>query len=669
MTSDWHNYDIRHPQVSYPIIRTFIIFVPMRNILGLIFILLASTANAQIQVDAPIINGPDCPITDTIWAAPWGNDANEGSFEQPVRSIARAARLLPFGTEGIRDGHAWGLILLVPGRYEGYQHVSGDWKKGNTYKNISIEGLSYHPQTGIGVVTIGGTPDIPAESHVIRLQGDHVYLKNLRIRCSKGIGVLINPDNGLNRMAHDIRIENIDIDSVGNFGILGANCERIEITGCKVWKSAQYYQGTLTAPCQWPSGLKVMDCKHAKVALCRVAFSRGEGINFHNCLNGEAYNNLSHDNTANFYNDNSKNLMVHANYIFNTMKGQQNYWRGCPQDTGFKKTPPGILIANEGACNGGSLPGPVWDNCRTRCSTPTRYIDNVDSMFIFNNVFQNVGNVISFWEGSTQIIGVNCIRNVFVYNNTSIGTMGDPSFGEALLYFYYPAYNPILNTYGRLENIQIFNNIFSFDASTYSRKKPYRGIFANFHPSANVPDLNGNLWNIKHSDMGTDDSFNTSMPTEITGYLWGGEFDQVRAFRAEDFQQILPCPNHYYFIKKGISGPVKPEKDLNNLPRFNTGSNVGALEYREGCFIESTRQISNIQHLEIYPNPSDQRIHLRSTYPVQSSYSITDLQGRLVEEGLLENGSADISALMPGIYILRSETKDGFTLTGKFIKR
>lgn len=635
----------------------------------LILLFLAELSIAQIQVDSPRINASDCPITDTIWAAPWGDDQNPGTYEAPVRSIARAARLLPFGTAGIRNGNAWGLIMLAPGRYEPYQQTATDWKKDNTYKNISIEGMWHHPQTGMGSVTIGGLPTQPAESHILRLQGDHIYVKNLRIRCGKGIGVLINPDNGLERRVQNVSLENLDIDSVGNFGILGASCERIEITGCKVWKSAQYYQDKLTAPCQWPSGLKVMDCVHARVALCRVAYSRGEGINFHNCLNGEAFNNMSHDNTSNFYNDNSKNLLVHANYIFNTRSGEQNYWRGCPQDTGFKKTPPGILIANEGACNGGSLPGPVWDNCRTRCSSPTRFIDNVDSMFIFNNVFQNVGNVISFWEGSTQIIGVNCIRNVFVYHNTSIGTMGDALFGEGLLYFYYPSYNPILNTFGRLENIQIFNNIFSYDATTYSRKRPYQGVFANFHPSSNVPDLNGNLWNIEHNNMGQEDTFHSSMPAQIEGYLFGGEFGDVRPFRAEDFLEILPCPDHYYFIKKGISGPLKPVKDLDNLPRMSSGSNVGALEFREGCFIESTHQVSHLRRLKMYPNPADQRIHLRSSSPVLSAYSISDAQGRLISQGELENGSADISQLPPGIYILRAETKDGFLQTGKFIKR
>jgi hypothetical protein len=90
-------------------------------------------------------------------------------------------------------------------------------------------------------------------------------------------------------------------------------------------------------------------------------------------------------------------------------------------------------MANEGSCTNGTVGGVVFENCQTKCLLPQDYIHNIDSIFIFNNLFQRVGEVLNIWEGSTQILGINCIRNVFFYNNTAIGTMGNPDSRQAIV--------------------------------------------------------------------------------------------------------------------------------------------------------------------------------------------------------------------------------------------
>ncbi|MDV7392599.1 hypothetical protein RZS08_14630, partial [Arthrospira platensis SPKY1] len=153
---------------------------------------------------------------------------------------------------------------------------------------------------------------------------------------------------------------------------------------------------------------------------------------------GEAFDNVIHDNGTNIYNDNSKNLIIRNNFIYNT-PGAEAFWRTCPADTHPILPPAGMLIANEGACPEGQAP--VFQDCATNCFVTGDLFPNVDSVFIFNNIFQNVGSVILFWEGVTSILGINCIRNVFVYHNTCLSALGDEGAANSrgLIDFYFPA--------------------------------------------------------------------------------------------------------------------------------------------------------------------------------------------------------------------------------------
>jgi len=286
----------------------------MKKILHFI-LFFSGTVSAQFSIQSPLINDVDHPITDTVFMSPTGNDANSGTNTKPVKSFSKALSLLPFGVSGVRNGHAYGLIVLLPGTYiapVGFTQYLGDWQKGNTYKNVSVE--------GVGDVTIRGPKDSAAAGLLLFLRGNHIFVKNLKLRKGKIMGVLMNGDP--DRHCHDIRIENVDTDSTAGFGILLKNCDKIEISGCKVMYAAQYMGENQKSVCNWPSGLKLLGCSHFRVHHCRVGFSRGEGLNYQNSINGEAHNNILHDNSSNYYNENSKNIIFRNNYLYNTLEGQ-----------------------------------------------------------------------------------------------------------------------------------------------------------------------------------------------------------------------------------------------------------------------------------------------------------------------------------------------------------
>jgi hypothetical protein len=578
----------------------------------------------QFNILTPSINDASHPISDTIYMSPSGNDGNTGTLTKPVLSFSKALSLLPFGKPGIQNGHAYGLIIMQAGTYIapiGFSQYLGDWKNGNTYKNVSVE--------GIGKVIIMGPKDSSAGNHLLFLRGDHIYVKNLTLRNGKVHGLLMAGD--ADRHCHDIRIENIDTDSVGGFGLLIKNGEKIEISGCNIMRSAQLNSENLKSLCNWPSGLKLLGCKNFRVHHCRVGYSRGEGLNYQNSLNGEAYSNILHDNTANYYNENSKNIIIRNNYFYNSIEGQNKYWRSCPADTGLKRSPCAILLANEGSCHNITTGG-TFENCSIKCATPfttTEYYPTIDSIFIYNNVMQDVGSALDFWEGSTQIPGINCIKNVFFFNNTSIGYLGYSNSQHPIINAQFPYYNPIINTYSRLENIKIWNNIFSVDKVVYPNLRGYVAVFSPLHPSASVIDFSGNLWNYGFSNKTATDSINTSIPGSIP------------PVSNNQFSAIVPSKTNSALRQYSKAFVHTPTIDFYGKPR-SSGTNVGAFEYDPTLNIPFSKQALSL----VYPNPSD------GTFQVQGYTNTVYLYN--------STGSkiAQISAV-GGTYSVPAEMADG----------
>ncbi len=545
--------------------------------------MVSSALIGQFNIISPTINDSSHPISDTIYMSPVGNDGNQGTLTNPVLSFSKALSLLPFGKPGIQNGHAYGLIIMQAGTYiapTGFSQYLGDWKNGNTYKNVSLEGM--------GKVIIRGPKDSSAGNHLLFLRGDHIYVKNLTLRNGKVHGLLMAGD--ADRHCHDIRIENIDTDSVGGFGLLIKNGEKIEISGCNIMRSAQLNSENLKTVCNWPSGLKLLGCKNFRVHHCRVGFSRGEGLNYQNSLNGEAYSNILHDNTSNYYNENSKNIIIRNNYFYNSAEGQNTFWRGCPADTGLKRSPCAILLANEGSCHNISLGG-TFENCSIKCAAPlatTEYYPTIDSIFIYNNVMQDVGSALDFWEGSTLIPGINCIKNVFFFNNTSIGFLGYNTSQQPIINAQFPYYNPIINTYSRLENIKIWNNIFSVDKVVYPKLRGYVAVFSPLHPSASVIDFSGNLWNYGYSNKTATDSVNTSIPGSIAPVT------------NNQFNALVPAKTNLALRQYSRAFAHTPTMDFYGKSR-QSGTNVGAFEYDPTLNNPSVKHKSSL----LFPNPND----------------------------------------------------------------
>lgn len=624
----------------------------MRYFFSLMLLLRLQVLEAQFSIATPVIHQGAYAITDTVFMDPNGSDDAPGSFSEPVRSFDVAVQRLPFGIEGINGGNAYGLILLKEGHYittGGFHQFVNTWQNGEVFKNVSIEGL--------GDVSIGGTADEFATGHLLQLSGSHIFIRNLRLQFSTGIGILLGR-NSLDGRQHNVLIENVTVDSVGSFSMLLRNVDTILVRNCSSLYSSRPGADELTSPCQWPSGIKFYNSTESTIHDSEIAYTRGEGLNFQNCVKGQAYRNRLHDNGLNFYNENSARISFHHNLIYNTPGIGPDYWRNCPADTDVIWASGGILIANEGSCDEGNFP--VFQDCATRCSFPDEIFLNVDSLFVYNNIFQNTGNAIGFWEGATSIAGVNCIRNVFIFNNTMIGTLGMPgvtSTGFVSLFF--PGYNFLFNSnYSYLQNVRVNNNIFTYDTDEYPQMKPVNMVFHPLHPGPMDITFDGNLWVQDHAYTGPSDLIR---PT-LTG---------SSSLLTDSLSAITPCFENMDWIYARHTLFPFLTSDYAYNPRSSITTNVGAIEYDVDCMPVSSETIQTLKSdFEIYPNPcySCNTLYVRNL--TENSHYTFDLFSSMashVTSGTLEGNRIMLSTNLPaGIYFVVING-DGFSAVRRIV--
>lgn len=624
---------------------TFPAFFSLCTLCALVFF--HEKASAQFVVERPSLDSIEALITDTVYMSPEGLDSNPGTRDAPVGSFGKALDLLPWGGPG-GEAHGYGLIRLLPGTYRvdyGMQQVPNQWRRDGKFKNVSVEGL--------GDVTVCGSPEQPAVGHLLHLRGQRFFVKNLKLKYATIHGLLLSRPSLTDGLISDVYIENVRVDSVRGFGMLLSGTERVWIAQCTSAYAARLDEELVTEPCQWPSGIKFVQSRHSTITHSAVYGTRGEGLNFHNTRYGLAAHNELRDNPTNLYLDNSANIIAHNNRIFST-PGEERNWRTCP-DAPIDSIPPmGILIANEGACPE-SL-SPIKANCHTDCVIPFgpvvyRYRD-VDSIYIYQNLMHRLQTAVGFWEGATNIIGFNCIRNVFIFHNSIFGAALPAGHrGRGLFDFFFPAaHNLILNSgFSELRNVQIWGNLLSFSEKSKGTQSVYRTVTDPLFPVPLEIHSDYNVYPAQHARLGPNDEVRGNLP-------YAPDIDSFARWR--------PCPDRAIW-HKAVPNQFELTADFGGTPRHDP-TNAGAFEYAESC--DSTSGTRGYGHQlsttwRLTPNPASDRIrlHCRShAGPLQGNLTLLSAYGQVLERGRFQypEFEMDISRLPAGVYLLAIECDD-----------
>jgi hypothetical protein len=617
----------------------------MKNIILILIISIIPLKEIKAQdfwlFNPPLINTLDFQITDTIYMAVDGNDDNNGSMDAPVATFGKALELLPFGLPGIKNGHAYGLVRILPGEYileNGFSQNENHFKKDETYKNISIE--------GIGKVVLRGRKEQFTNGHMIKLMGSHIFIKNIEIKYATIHGILIAGDHQIS----DVFIDNVKTDSVQSFGILIRNVKNVRVENCQVLNSSRPGNESLESPCSWPSGLKFYGCEYAVCQNTEVAYTRGEGLNFHNTSFGLAVNNTLHDNPTNLYCDNSQKIIIRQNFIYSN-EGEEKNWLTCPGDTNRRNGSRGILLANEGACDGGL--GPTYNQCKTICPFGKQF-PHVDSIFIHNNFFINTAPALSLWQGVTEVLGgPNCLKNIFFEHNTVAGIIGgyEDSRPHFISAFFPNAYNTITGLgYATVENFNIKNNIFTLPSDKYPKASLSRVTRHNLFPVPFDLTFKNNAINTK-DEIIDEDNFDvqfkkTSLDPKMDSII----------------KYFEPCENfNPELIFSASTANWMPRDYFSNL-RNDDNNNIGAMIKSQICQISSanSKYHLNYQFL-VYPNPANHIIHISDEMNIgdQVYIKFSNQTGKvLFNSSFTEKTIFDISHFQNGIYLMTLSTKN-----------
>lgn len=85
------------------------------------------------------------------------------------------------------------------------------------------------------------------------------------------------------------------------------------------------------------------------------------------------------------------------------------------------------------------------------------------------------------------------------------------------------------------------------------------------------------------------------------------------------------------------------------------------------CLLSTSEFYTGSQNSSIYPNPTEDNLHIRDVHDTKS-YKIIDAAGRLVQQNVLTTDMINVSSLTKGNYILQIITKDKIE-SFKFIKK
>ncbi|MCC7301512.1 MAG: right-handed parallel beta-helix repeat-containing protein [Bacteroidia bacterium] len=444
------------------------------------------------------------------------------------------------------------------------------------------------------------------------VQCDHIQLNSLYIIKSKREGVLISK-------GHYITISNVRVDSTfskGGFAFYGGgnNIRLFYDTAIYTRENAIYFDGSISDKMSY---VVVENCYVKKTFA-------NDGIVIHNDISGNT---------------------VGRNFILRNNHSEQCFEQGFDITSGDSIA----LIGNTSAINerGGIVTGWNVKNVyisRHRSTDDATIVQN--SAFLCNGNARNIvlyynifeGNVNRFVDITGNSRQVKLHNNVFAWNG----------FGTAMVDFG-----------GSADTIEFYNNILTRKNDTLLNSGPTLIRFLN---GAVLPDYSGyklnyncylNLTGNKFYRL--FDSMSFSFTTLQTTYN-----HEQNGFYTNPLLVDPPAGDYHpqlnsLLINQGL--PLGYASDFSNVPVL-ANPEIGCLEYNPMTNEENVPQ--NTEPIRLYPIPAIEKVFISSTCTNGLAFSISDLYGRSIENGVLSEpiGEIDISGYKNGIYLFISVSSD-----------
>ena len=140
-------------------------------------------------------------------------------------------------------------------------------------------------------------------------------------------------------------------------------------------------------------------------------------------------------------------------------------------------------------------------------------------------------------------------------------------------------------------------------------------------------------------------------------------------FPALDTGCFEPTAHTTRFVE-GLGGPYYTKMEPSGGPTYTQFELIYYHKLPDSCgtFVSSISESEkNIFGIDLFPNPASDRIEIKSTRSFMF-YDISDIEGKIYDQGKMSNSSINISPLKKGTYFIRLYTEDYKVTTKIFLK-
>lgn len=151
---------------------------------------------------------------------------------------------------------------------------------------------------------------------------------------------------------------------------------------------------------------------------------------------------------------------------------------------------------------------------------------------------------------------------------------------------------------------------------------------------------------------------------------WYNESREIKEFdlTANTTELIFPSSHPPSYSNWSETGKIIFLERYGLDPVFNDWQLNSTSFYYFSEFITATNEANAVEALKLFPNPVSNLLTPGANAPKTSSYQITDLNGRILQQEKTWNGDGiDVSRLIPGSYVIRL-MEGNRVVTGKFVK-
>ena len=301
------------------------------------------------------------------FVSPSGNDANDGSWARPWRTIGKAASMVSAGD----------IVYIREGVYKEFVKI-----RPSGTEQEPIKFLAY---PGENPVIDGANKDPGSNVALIDIYGDYIYLSGLEVRNSARMGVYVygNYDTVDNLYVHHCKENGILINH-GKYSI---------VENSRIWRNVLSNEYGVQG--YWSTGLSAArsGVQYATIRHNIVWENWGEGLSSYEADQVIMEDNVVHDNySTNVYISDSTNILFQRNFVYTD-----------PTSYVFPYSEHGgIMLGDE------------------------KYTPPSANITIINNIaFGNQGNF-WWWQG----VQGGGMKNVLIGNNTFVNGIGDPNLGR-----------------------------------------------------------------------------------------------------------------------------------------------------------------------------------------------------------------------------------------------